>query len=439
MSAWLDSLTGWLTAHPEGLGLAIFLTACIECLAVLGVILPGGVLMFALAAMAGSGVLSLGQTLLLGYVGGLLGDALSYTLGRHFHQGIRRLPVLRHHPEWLIGAEVYFQRYGIASLLLGRYIGPLRPMLPMIAGMLDMPLPRFILVCLLSAAGWATAYLLPGWATGAALRLPLPQGFWSEAGIVLAVLAVVLGLIAQASLRRQRWTTALSAGLCLASLGALLLGWSRLHELDQGLLALFQTQRHASLDWLMVLITSLGDTRNLLCAGALLGLLLLAARQRRAALFTVLTLLGTALSNSTLKALFARSRPEVLLEPLQSYSLPSGHSSSAFAFFLVLGVLAGCGQPPRMRLTWLLLAGLPALTIALSRVYLGVHWPTDIIAGALLAGGLCAASLTLVQHRQPLEPLNPQIWWLILPLCLALLAAIASWTLPDALVLYRYR
>jgi hypothetical protein len=76
---------------------------------------------------------------------------LSYALGRRFHQNIRRLP-LRTHPEWMTGAENYFQRYGIVSLIVGRFIGPLRPMLPMVAGMCDMPLPRFILVSLLAGA-----------------------------------------------------------------------------------------------------------------------------------------------------------------------------------------------------------------------------------------------------------------------------------------------
>ncbi|MFC0709639.1 bifunctional DedA family/phosphatase PAP2 family protein [Azorhizophilus paspali] len=439
MSAWLDSLTGWLTTHPEWLGLAIFLIACFECLAILGIIVPGTVLMFAIAAMAGSGALGLGQTLLLGYAGGLLGDAISYALGRHFHEGIRRLPILRHHPEWLVGAEVYFQRYGIVSLLVGRYIGPLRPMLPMIAGMLDMPLPRFAAVSLLAAAGWSVVYLLPGWTTGAALRLPLPEGFWSEAGALAAGLALVIGLIVHTSVRRPRWATPLAAGLCLASLGTLLLGWSHLHELDQGLLALIQEHRHAGLDRAMVLITRLGDFETQLYAGLLLVLLLLIVRQWRAALFASMTLLGTALANGGLKLLFARGRPEVLLEPLHSYSLPSGHSSAAFAFFLTLGVLAGRGQTPRMRLTWLLLACLPAMTIALSRVYLGVHWPTDIVAGALLASSLCALSLALVQRRTPLERLDARTWWLVLPLCLALLGGIAIHALPEALAMYRYR
>ena len=62
MGAWLDSLTGWLTTHPQWLGLAIFVVACIECLAIAGIIVPGTVLLFAIAVLAGSGALSLGET-----------------------------------------------------------------------------------------------------------------------------------------------------------------------------------------------------------------------------------------------------------------------------------------------------------------------------------------------------------------------------------------
>ena len=154
MGQWLDSITGWLTLNPEWLAVAVFIVACVECLAIAGLIVPGTVLLFAIAALAGSGALSLSETLLLGFLGGLLGDAVSYFLGRHFHQNIRRLPGLRHHPEWMNGAETYFHKYGIASLLVGRFIGPLRPMLPMVAGMCDMPIPRFIGVSLLAGAGW---------------------------------------------------------------------------------------------------------------------------------------------------------------------------------------------------------------------------------------------------------------------------------------------
>ncbi|MGK9046148.1 bifunctional DedA family/phosphatase PAP2 family protein [Stutzerimonas chloritidismutans] len=439
MGQWLETLTQWLAGHPQWLGLALLIVACMECLAVVGLIIPGTVLVFAIAVLAGSGVLSLGETLLLGFIGGLIGDLLSYALGRRYHQGIRSLRGLRDHPEWLVQAEHYFQRYGVASLLVGRFIGPLRPMLPMTAGMLDMPFGRFLLVSLCAAAGWSMAYLLPGWSAGAAIRLPLEEGFWSEAGIVVGALLTLIAATAFGSLRGLRWVSALSAGLGVAILLGLFFGWPHLKELDEGLLAVIQGARSTTFDRIMVIVTRAGDFHTQLWAAVLLCLLLLVARQWRAALFAILTLLGTALANGALKATFARVRPEVLMEPLSSYSFPSGHSSAAFAFFLTLGVLAGRGQPPRLRLAWLVLASLPATAIALSRVYLGVHWTTDVTAGALLAASICAASLTLVQWRSPLHAMAPRVWWLILPACMGLLGAFSVWALPTAMQMYRYQ
>ncbi|WP_028695503.1 bifunctional DedA family/phosphatase PAP2 family protein [Pseudomonas cremoricolorata] len=438
MGQWLDSLTVWLSANPEWLGVAIFIIACIECLAIAGIIVPGTVLLFGVAVAAGSGALSLGHTLLLGFLGGLLGDAMSYAIGKYFHQNIRRLPLLRSHPEWIGGAETYFHRYGIASLLVGRFIGPLRPMLPMVAGMFDMPLPRFIAVSLVAAAGWSAAYLLPGWATGAAMRLPLPEHFWPQAGVVAAGLALLLGLSLNSSIRDRRYGTRMISGLCLATLIALFLGWPWLHDFDQGVMTLVQEHRSQALDGAVVLVTRLGDFRTQFFLGGLLTGLLLLMRQWRHALFAGAALIGTAIGNGTLKWLFARARPEVLTDPLTSYSMPSGHSSASFAFFLVLAVLAGRGQPPRMRLTWVLLGCIPALSIALSRVYLGAHWPTDILAGALLACCVCALSLTLVQHRQPLPTMPLRVWWLVLPACVALLGFFALYALPDAVARYQY-
>jgi undecaprenyl-diphosphatase len=125
----------------------------------------------------------------------------------------------------------------------------------------------------------------------------------------------------------------------------------------------------------------------LFLGGLLTGLLLLAPQWRTH--FRRWRADGHGDRQRHLKWLFARASPEVLTDPLTSYSMPSGHSSASFAFFLVMAVLAGRGQPPRMRLTWVMLGCIPALAIALSRVP-GAHWPTDILAGA--AGVACARS-----------------------------------------------
>lgn len=438
MGPWLDSVTGWLAANPQWLAAAVFLVALVECLAIAGLIVPGTVLLFAVAVLAGSGALSLSETLLLGFLGGILGDLISYFLGRHFHQNIRRLPGLRSHPEWMAGAESYFHRYGIASLLVGRFIGPLRPMLPMVAGMCDMPFPRFIAVSLLAAAGWSLAYLLPGWATGAAFRLPLPEGFWLEAGIVAASIAVMVGMSVNSSLRRHRRATLWIGSMSLLILIGLFIGYPYLTALDNGVMTLVQEHRQPALDEIAVTLTLIGEFRNMLMFSALLVILLLVCKQWRHALFTGATLLVTALANTGTKYFFARVRPEVLSDPLTTYSMPSGHASGAFALFLSLAVLAGRGQPPRMRLTWLLIGCIPALAIALSRVYLGAHWPTDVLAGAMLASCVCAASLWLSQRSTALNAMPFKVWWLVLPAMLAMFGFFVLRHLPHTLLRYAY-
>ncbi len=437
MTEWLSMATAWLEANPQWVGLAIFLAALTECLAIVGLLVPGTLLLFAFALLAGSGGLALWQTLLLAYLGGLCGDLLSYLLGRRQHQNIRKLPYLREHPEWLATAEQYFQRYGVVSLLVGRFIGPLRPLLPMVAGMCDMPFPRFLLVSLLAAAGWSVAYLLPGWSAGAALRLPLPEGFWLQAGVVGGGIVLLVGLAVQGSLRRQRQVAWLAAGAGLLLLFGLLLGWPLLSALDHGLLDLLQTARSRDLDHWAVMLTRLGDRHVQLVLGGLLVLSLWLACQRRAALFAGASLLLTALAVSLLKLWLERPRPDLLLQPLHGFSLPSGHSSAAFAFFLVLGVLAGRGQPPRWRVTWLLLAAMPAALIALSRVYLGVHWPTDVLAGAVLAGCVCAACMAVAQRRRELPALPARLWLLLVTGILLALLGYVLWELPQAQQLYR--
>lgn len=438
MGSWLDSITAWLTLNPSWLGAAIFLVSCLECLAIAGIIIPGTVALFAIAALAGSGILPLSEALLLGFLGGLLGDFVSYFLGRRFHQKIRRLPGLRHHPEWMTGAETYFQRYGIASLLVGRFIGPLRPMLPMVAGMFDMPFVRFAGVSVIAAAGWSVAYILPGWATGAAIRLPLPEGFWPEAGVVAAGLAVLLGVAIQGSVRAKRYATRLIALTCLILLIGVFLGWPYLAHLDQGVMTLVQEHRSAAAENFVVLVTGLGDFRTQFCAAAVLLIILVMTRQWRHAIFACATTLGAAIINQSMKHTFARARPEVLAEPLTTYSMPSGHASASFALFMTLAVLAGRGQPVRLRLTWLVLGAIPAASICVSRVYLGVHWPTDVLAGMLLAFFTCAASLAFVQNKQPLPALPLRVWWLLLPAIVAVLGGFAFHSLTHGLIRYEY-
>ena len=311
-------------------------------------------------------------------------------------------------------------------------------MLPMVVGMFDMPFPRFAAVSVLAAAGWSIAYLLPGWAAGAAVRLPLPEGFWPQAAVIGGGLAVLVGVSIQTSLRSKQYATEIMAVTSAILLAGIFFGWPHLTQFDNGIMTLIQEHRSTVLDQFVIVVTGLGDFRTQLYAAALLLVLLLITRQWRHAAFALIATLGTALANGSMKWVFARARPEVLLEPLTTYSMPSGHSSASFAFFITLAVLAGRGQPVRLRLTWLMLGGMPAISIAMSRVYLGVHWPTDVLAGMFLAFTFCAISLSIIQRKSSLTALPVRIWWLVLPSLVALFGFFALHSMPHAVLRYQY-
>lgn len=131
-------------------------------------------------------------------------------------------------------------------------------------------------------------------------------------------------------------------------------------------------------------VTSLGSAVLLTAATlATLGYLLLAGKRATAALVAIAIVGGTVLS-WLLKSGFQRPRPDLVahLVEVSSPSFPSGHAMLSTITWLTLGVLLATVQPTRRLKAYVLgIAISVALSVGVSRVYLGVHWPTDVLAG----------------------------------------------------------
>lgn len=171
---------------------------------------------------------------------------------------------------------------------------------------------------------------------------------------------------------------------------------------DLALLRTIHRYANADLDRLVVSATNLGTNWGVLPAALVLTGLGLTQQRWRAAIYLSVTLLGNGLLNLAAKALWHRTRPDLweVISPHLDFSFPSGHAMASMGFVSAL-VLVNWGLPgQRLRLG---LGGLFVLFIGWSRLYLGVHFPSDIVAGWLLSlAWTVAMALLLLPRPQPL-------------------------------------
>ncbi|MBM5575388.1 DedA family protein [Deefgea sp. CFH1-16] len=158
--------------HSNELALALlFIIVLAESTALIGLIIPGTILMVSMGTLIGSGKMDFWLACSVGFVAALLGDLISYALGYRYRRQLQRLKLIRQHRRLLIQARHVLRHHGAIGIFVGRFLGPTRPVLPMVAGMLSMPAKRFMPACILACVLWSPLYFLPGILAGAALGL----------------------------------------------------------------------------------------------------------------------------------------------------------------------------------------------------------------------------------------------------------------------------
>ena len=173
------------------------------------------------------------------------------------------------------------------------------------------------------------------------------------------------------------------------------------HRFDDSVRAFVHQFSSPAMTRAMVVTSMLGS--EVLAAAFVVALIIFVRmRWRRAALWLVVSMAGGLLLNVTLKYTFHRARPVPFFGALpHSYSFPSGHSLMSFCLYAVLaGLLSRRIHSSALQVTVWMVAALLILLIGLSRVYLGVHYPTDVLAGYAAAAVWVTALLTADRFRK---------------------------------------
>jgi undecaprenyl-diphosphatase len=366
-----------------------------------GVPAPGHTVVLAGAFLAQGGRLSIGWVFAVACVAAICGDNAGYWLGRKGGRAIverhrKLLHLSEARQKWIEG---FFERHGAKTVFLARFVTGLQTVGALFAGMSGMRWPRFFLWNALGAVSWSAAYSAAGYLFGTSWDAL--HRWIGHAGLFALATIVAVGAIVILHRRRAAivaWLGArLPPGLTPRAVVVIALAISvagvfaklaedvvhlESAEFDRRVSLLLHRLDSPAMDATMRILTGLGSWPATTAATAVTFAWCLVRRDRRAAVALAGVVVGAELLNVLFKDAFERARPSLFhLVPLPpSYAFPSGHAMrSAAAYGMIAFIISR--ELPRSR--WVLFAAASALvlSIGVSRVFLGVHWATDVLAG----------------------------------------------------------
>ncbi len=434
MQAYIQPLLDWVALNQTWAGLAVFVLSVSESLLIVGLFIPGTIVMFGVGALVAAGVLDLWETLGWAALGAVVGDGISFWIGYYYKDRLRRMWPLTRFPGLISRGEGFFLKHGGKSVLFGRFVGPVRPIIPTIAGMMGMSPARFTVVNVVSALIWAPAYTLPGVVFGASMGLAsevasrlaiwvvglvatlwltvwgvrrlfmvlqprasamlMRAAAWGQKypplrGVTAAVLdpnhpelkgLLTLAVILVVASAAFMWTL---TGV-MANVAGNVVGDNPLSYLDSSTANLMQSLRTPWADQVMVLLSGLGDVVVVVSLSlAMLAWLWWRRRWFAAAHWCAAVGLG-ALLPLILQLMLNVPRPEAIYSTLITLGFPSGYATVNMVMYGFLAVLVARELPGPQRWLPYAVAGLLIAAISLSHMYLGIRSLSDTVGGLSL-------------------------------------------------------
>ena len=434
MSSLIDGLAG--LASPW-LYVVIAALAAAESSALVGLVIPGEAALLVGGFAASQGRVDLPVLVAVATVAAIVGDSIGYELGRHLGPRVRltRLGRWVGEDRWS-RAEQFIERRGGPAVLIGRWVGLLRALVPFVAGTTRMPYRRFLVWNVLGAVLWAPTVITAGYFAAGSFRAV--ERWLGRASLVLAVLVVfgvglwlgarwviahrqrvldrfdrlrrssaarrvelMLAPVVTDAIRRFRPHGAFlaiagsamivigTAGWVLAATFDAVVGGEGVARLDRPVAGWFDNHRTGWMTTTMRYVTWAGGGTGAIALSALVGIAGWWRGSRRPAAVLGASVGGAIVTSQTIQHVTGRAPPVPVGQLFDAF--PSGHATVAVAAAGALALLASRSRPWRQQVTIWAAAVFIGAAVGLSRAYLGAHWVTDIIGGWLLGTAWLAA------------------------------------------------
>lgn len=170
-----------------------------ETFVIIGMFVPGTIMLIIMGGLTQYGYYEFPLLAAFAIAGAIIGNIVSYEIGKAGRFHVERFAFIQ---PYTAGGKAFFDAHGGKSIFMSRFVGPVRPVVPFIAGIANMPRMRFYVYTVLSAIGWCISYLCIGWIFGYAWKLAL---FWSSTvGMVIGVCVAVVVIVLAVRLYRKK-------------------------------------------------------------------------------------------------------------------------------------------------------------------------------------------------------------------------------------------
>jgi membrane protein DedA with SNARE-associated domain len=160
--SYVDQLIAFVRDNAAWAPPIVFALAFGESLAFISLLIPAWAALVAIGALLGTSGINFWPVWIAGSLGAACGDWLSYWIGLKLEYSVQHIWPLSRHPDLIPRGEAFVKKWGIPGIFIGRFFGPLRAVVPLIAGIFEMPYWRFQFANFSSAFVWAAALLTLG-------------------------------------------------------------------------------------------------------------------------------------------------------------------------------------------------------------------------------------------------------------------------------------
>lgn len=158
-----DHMIAFARDHADLTVQIVFALGLAEGIALLSFFIPSTVLFLAIGALHQAAGGTFVPIWIAGAAGAFLGDLASYAIGRQLDGRITSVWPFNRRPHWIENARQFTGKWGVPGVILSKFLGMLRPFVPIVAGVTHMPIGRFALASFISSLVWAGAFLSPGY------------------------------------------------------------------------------------------------------------------------------------------------------------------------------------------------------------------------------------------------------------------------------------